>query len=82
MAQKLQLPEPPIQSEDFAEWQQWFQKLFARLRVLKSKVSSSADVDATVAPNVSYHGVTSLSAPRTLTLPAVANLEDGHRLVV
>jgi len=73
---------PLAEGSIWSEWQQWFDLLFKYVEntVLRSDVSG--DAAATILRNQSYHGVTALTAPRTITLPSASSIEDGHMLII
>jgi len=79
----LVFPKPPKQNASQIEWEQWFEKLYLRLRLfLLTGHETSGDSNSTISANVSYHGVTALTTGRTKTLPAASDLTDGHVLIV
>jgi len=49
---------------------------------VRASASSSGDADATIPSSSNYHGVTALTAGRTLTLFDVNLLDDGEPFVV
>ena len=80
----IDLLQPPNSDPktEWEQWRHWFNLLwhFAKDTVLRPE--TSADAAATITKNQSYHGVTALTASRTLTLPAASDLEDGHIIYV
>lgn len=66
----------------WSEWQQWFDLLFKYMENTVLRSATSGDAVATLLANQGYHGVTALSAPRTLTLPDAEGLEDGHMVII
>lgn len=78
----IPLPNPPYVPETPLEVARWFETL---VRKVRGQVSTSGDAAATIPSASTYHGVTALSAPRTLTLPdasTAGTLTDGDELIV
>lgn len=75
----IALHPPPREMADQVSWQQWTENLW---RFVSNSVQTSGDANATISSGTTLHGVTSLTAPRTLTLPEAAKLSDGDMLVV
>lgn len=72
------LPQPP----DIAaalELPRWLGLLWNYVR---PSASTSGDAAASIPSGSTYHGVTALTAPRTLTLPPTRSVPDGSELVV
>jgi len=72
------LPKPP----DIAaalELPKWLGLLWDHVR---PAVSTSGDAAASIPSSSNYHGVTALTAPRTITLPPTRNVPDGSQLVI
>lgn len=74
----IKLPPPPRSGSE-TEWEQYTETTY---RYIKGSVATSGDAAETLSGGTTYHGVTALSAPRTLTLPAASDLSDGDELVV
>lgn len=87
MSREFEIVRPPVEPlieerRIWSQWQQWFQLAFDYINNTVFRPETTGDVSATIKPNESYHGVTSLTAPRTLTLPPTKGISDGHILVV
>jgi hypothetical protein len=72
------IPRPPVK-DDLMEWKRWADSVYARIT---GQATTSGDADATVPNNSTYHGVTALSAGRTLTLPPASKILDGDELLI
>lgn len=72
------LPFPP-RSGDESEFAMWFERLW---RYARPECSTSGDADATIPTGSTYHGVTALTAGRTLTLPPADDYAEGMALVI
>lgn len=68
-------------SEFWVRWDTWFFRLY---EFVKDRVrgETTGDENATLGSGETYHGVTSLSAPRTVTLAGVGDLRDGQQVVI
>jgi hypothetical protein len=86
MAREFEIIRTPLralaQGVTWSEWQSWFERLFRYVENTVLRGTTSGDAAATILPNQSYHGVTALTAGRTLTLPATSSLEDNHLLII
>lgn len=71
-----------IEGQPWVPWQQWFDRLFKYVGNTVLRGKTTGDAAATIKPDQSYHGITALSAPRTITLPSVDDVEDNHVLVI
>lgn len=74
----IRITRPPI-TDDLLERSRWEQRVYKRL---KGEQSTSGDAAASIGNNATYHGVTALTAPRTVTLPSADDLQDGDELVI
>jgi len=72
------LPQPPGLSAAL-ELPRWLGLLWNYVR---PSASTSGDTAASIPSGSTYHGVTALTAPRTLTLPPCSNVPDGSTLVI
>lgn len=75
----IKLPPPPQWSTQKLIWDEWYRILW---RFVRSEVNTSGDEAATISSGTTYHGVTALTAGRTLTLPSAADMQDGDTIVV
>lgn len=86
MARFFEIVRPPVEELAkgtlWVQWQAWFDRLFKYIENTVLRSVTSGDAAATISSNQSYHGVTALTAPRTITLPPTSKLEDGHLLVI
>jgi hypothetical protein len=74
----IRVTRPPTSGSQL-EMQQWLLALYNRVI---GKVDFSGDADAEIASTTTYHGVTALTAARTLTAPATSDMQDGDTCVV
>ncbi len=70
---------PPPKRGSETEWEQYAETTY---RYIKGSVATSGDEAAVINAGSTYHGVTELSAPRTLTLPPASDLSDGDEIVI
>ena len=86
MARLFEIVRPPVEELAkgtlWVQWQAWFDRLFKFIENTVLRSVTSGDAAATISSNQSYHGVTTLTAPRTITLPATSKFEDGHFLLI
>ncbi len=75
----ITFPPPPLQNASAVESQQWLQTLW---RYVRPSVSTSADVDFLIPSSSTYHGVNTLTAGRTLTLPLTSQVADGSAVII
>lgn len=75
----ISLPKPPQGKFDPMEWLRWSETLWRRV---VGEANTSGDEAYTISSASTYHGVTELTAPRTLTLPLASFLRDGDEIVV
>lgn len=75
----IRLTRPPQQNASALEWQQWWERLW---RLVLPSATTSGDAAATIPAGSTYHGVTALSAGRSLTLPLTTGVVDGQELVI
>jgi hypothetical protein len=75
----IKLPPLPRGVKLDIELQIWLETLWQRVR---GNVTTSGDADHSIGSGVTYHGVTALSAGRTLTLPDASLLQDGEEIVI
>lgn len=76
------LTEPPKSTTSIVEWATYFFRLFRHVRTWTFVTEASGDAAATISAGVGYHGVTALTAGRTITLPASADLDDGRAILI
>ena len=74
----IPLPPPPKQQASPIEWEKWYETIW---RYVRPSVQFVADTAASVGSGSTLVVVTSLSAPRTLTLPATSLLRDGDEIL-
>lgn len=75
----ISVPKPPQGKFDGLEWLRWAETMWRRVM---GEVSTSGDAAHTLPAACTYHGVTALTAPRTLTLPSASFLRDGDWIVI
>lgn len=75
----IKFPAAPKNTVDVTQWSQWYEILWQRVRGL---VVTTGDAAATIGSGETYHGVTALTAGRTLTLPSANDLQDGDELII
>lgn len=75
----INLPKPPYAKADPIEWEQWYNSLW---QYVTPQYVQSGDENANIGKGETYHGVTALTAGRTLTLPPANNMKNGENIVV
>lgn len=78
----LRLEQPPKQYASNEERERWFHTLWLVVKDFRRHPTTSGDAADSIPPEASYHGVTALTAPRTLTLPLAADLGEGREIMV
>lgn len=78
----IELIEPPKEANTIDGFLAWFQRLYLFVRNTQLRVATSGDENASINKDTGFHGVTSLTASRTLTLPDSSQLEDGRVIEV
>ena len=74
----VRLPPPP-KTLSISEFTLWFESLWRRV---SGNIVVTGDAVATIGSGETYHGVTALTAGRTLTLPSASDLQDGDSIVI
>lgn len=75
----IRLPKSPRNFNDEPGLIQWFENLW---NYVTGTVATTGDAAATLGSGETYHGVTALTAPRTLTLPPSAQMQDGDEIII
>lgn len=75
----IRFPQPPRDLKNEAEVSAWLENLWNKVR---GSVVTTGDAAATIGSGETYHGVTALTAPRTLTLPLASNMQDGDEIII
>ena len=75
----IRLPPPPQELSDITQVKLWLQNLY---EYVVGFVQTTGDAAASIGIASTYHGVTALTAPRTLTLPDANSLKDGEEIVI
>lgn len=78
----IKLPPPPRAPGTSIELQIWMETVWNFIYGTTGRIVTTGDVAATIGTGEVYHGVTALTAPRTLTLPSTLLLQDGDALIV
>lgn len=73
------LAPPPTQNANADEWVQWYEILH---KLLIPARTTSGDAAATIPTASTYHAVTALTMPRTITLPPAKDYLEGLALVI
>jgi hypothetical protein len=73
------LSPPPAAAASDEQKQRWMDEAW---RFMQPQIATSGDAAATISSNTTYHGVTALSAGRTLTLPDSSDMLDGQEIIV
>jgi len=87
MSREVDIIEAPTRNQlvdgaQWVEWQQWFDRLFKYINNTVLRGTTSGDAAATIKADQSYHGITAISAARTITLPLTSGLDDNHLLII
>ncbi len=75
----IPFPPPPREKKDERQFEQWIETAW---RYVRPSCTTSGDAPATIPDGATYHGVTALGAPRTITLPEAKTMLDGESIVI
>jgi|GEM_PF-5102195 len=75
----IRLPQPPRDLTNLIELGQWLENIWNHVR---GTVVVTGDAVATIGSGETYHGITALSATRTITMAPAASYQDGDEIII